>query len=60
MDACCGPAATAAEASETDSGRFEWRTIAAAVAAASWVAGVVAEVADAGSVATVAFVVAIV
>ena len=61
MDACCGPIANAgAESSGTDGGRLEWRTIAAAVAAAAWLAGVVAEVADAESVATVAFVVAIV
>lgn len=61
MDACCGPAANAgAEASDTDGGRLEWRTIAAGVAAASWVAGVVAGFVDAEPVATIAFVVAIV
>ena len=61
MDACCGPAASAgSEASDTDGGRLEWRTIAAGVAAASWVAGVVAGLVDVEPVATIAFVVAIV
>ena len=60
-DACCGPVANVgADASDADGGRVEWRTIAAGVAAASWVAGVVAEFADAEPVATIAFVVAIV
>ena len=60
-DVCCGPAeAVRSHASESEGGRIEWRTIAAGVAAASWAAGVVAELAEAESVATVAFVLAIV
>ena len=61
MDACCGPSVNVgADAADTDGGRLEWRPIAAGVAATSWVTGVLAEFADAETVATIAFVVAIV
>jgi len=60
-DACCGPASGAdVETSEAEEHRVEWRTIAAGVAAASWVTGVVAELSGGEAVSTAAFVVAIV
>ena len=60
-DACCGPADKVdPETAEVDGNRVEWRTIAAGVAATSWVAGVVAGLADAETAATAAFVIAIV
>jgi len=60
-DACCGPASNVdAEASEGEERSVEWRTIAAGVAAASWLTGVIAELSGAEAVSTVAFVVAIV
>jgi cation-transporting P-type ATPase G len=58
-DACCGPASTV-EAAEADERTVEWRTIAAGVAAVSWLTGVVAGFADAETLSTSAFVVVIV
>ncbi|MFP5487017.1 MAG: hypothetical protein ACLGHQ_01745 [Acidimicrobiia bacterium] len=59
-DACCGPAEAAdAERSEADGRRVEWRTVAAGIAAASWVTGAIAELSGGDAVATVAFAVAI-
>ena len=57
-DACCGPA-DIAEA-DTDESAVEWRTVAAGVAAVAWGAGVVAEIAGSGALATAVFVVAVV
>ena len=60
-DACCGTASTVdAETSEVHEHRVEWRTLAAGVAAASWVTGVIAELSGGDAIATAAFVVAIV
>jgi len=60
-DACCGPASNVdAEASEGEERSVEWRTIAAGVAAASWLTGVIAELSGAEAVSTVVFVIAIV
>ena len=56
-DACCG---TDLGAVVTDESRVEWRMIAAGVAAGSWVAGVVAEIAGLETLATVAFIAAVV
>lgn len=60
-DACCGPASAAdGETSEAEEHGVEWRTIAAGVAAASWLTGVVAQLSGGEAVATAAFVIAIV
>jgi cation-transporting ATPase G len=56
-DACCGPADLHAD--DTDESGVEWRAVAAGVAAASWVTGVVAEIAGVEVLATVAFVAAV-
>ena len=59
-DACCGTASTLdVETSEAEANRVEWRTIAAGIAAASWVTGAIAELSGGDAVATVAFAVAI-
>ena len=57
-DACCGPADI--EKADGDESGVEWRTVAAGVAAMSWVAGVTAEIAGIQALATAAFVVAVV
>ena len=57
-DVCCGPADI--EKADGDESGVEWRTVAAGVAAVSWVAGVIAEIAGIQALATAAFVVAVV
>ena len=59
-DACCGTAAIDADDTAGDESGVEWRTVAAAIAAGSWVTGVVAEIAGVEVLATGAFIVAVV
>lgn len=59
-DACCGAETASVNGDAADEPKARWRVVAAGVAAATWLVGIVSELADAEAAGRVAFVAAIV